>query len=649
MTPSEPVEPAFAPPSSPGRSSALAVVAALGVWAVSTFGHGTGLELAYRFFAWAQRPGTMHPDGGRAGLQRAEWLLGGLALLVALAALAQLARKVRAVRPSRAALLEAAVPWLLWAALVYLLRLVFIVYATEFAHFVQYALVAFLLCAALGGGRPQLAFLITCGLGFTDELYQHYILHDLLMGDRTHWMDWSDPVLDALGAAGGVLPFTTLLRLRAAARGEAPPDTWHLARRAVLGASVALLPLLLLDDVQVSRYLGHYRAHPFWGEFANDKPTHWPSPRRGIPLCIGGLLVTATLVEPRRRGLSVEGALGLALLAAVAIDPPSRREGRAVHEDVPRAPARRVATPPVIDGVLDDAAWQGAAVLGPFVRAIDAAAVRAEWTPGAATPQEVPLRRTTARLAWDDQALYVAFEVEDPDPWSLERADDHPDLAGASEGVAVVLDDGGDEVTYVAFGVTPTGRRWDRFCLIPEAPVDYEPWQPFLPIPRWDARDLELAVRVDGEARTVEQPLAAAEVRRAGPGGYVVEAAFPWENLRTDTTPSDQTYATLPPAPGSRWRVNLLRFERARPGPEQLGDGSPLDAAAAEALVGCGPAEFARRLRDGLLAPGSDGRFARDAVVAAWADHRFELQAWSPTFAGTMHKPAWFGVLDLLE
>lgn len=638
----DPVGSSAASSAAPRRGSTLAVVLALVVWAASTVGHGVGLDLAYRFFAWAQRPGTMHPDGGRAGLQRAEWLLGGLALLVAAAAIAQLARKVVALRPSRAALLEAAVPWLTWAVLVYLIRLGFIVYATEFAHFVQYALVAFLLCAALGGERPQLAFLATCGLGFVDELYQHYVLHEVLMEDRTHWMDWSDPLLDALGAVGGVLPFSTLLRLRGEA---AARDSWPLARRVIVITAFVLLPLLLLDDVQVSRWLGHYRHHPFWGEFSNDKPTHWPSPREGIPLCVGGLLVCATLVEPRRRGLSLEATLGLLLLVAVAVDPPSRRAGRPVHEDVPRARALRAATPPTIDGALDDEAWARAAALGPFVRALDGARARTDWVDGA--PVEVALRRTTARVAWDDRALYVAFEVEDPDPWDLERPDDHRDLAEAAEGVAVVLDDGGDEVTYAAFGVTPGGRRWDRFCLIPEAPVDYDPWRPFLPLPGWDARGLEVAVRVRGEVQVLASPLAGGAPGRAE--GYVVEAALPWEAFRTDTTPSDLTYVRLPPRPGDRWRLNLFRFERARPDPALAGDGAPLDAAAAEALIGCGPAEFARRVKDGLLVPGPDGRFPREAVVSSWADHRFELQAWSPTFAGTIHKPAFFGVLELIE
>lgn len=641
-------DPTTPPPAEGGRASPIAIVVAALVWAVSTFGHGTGLKLAYAFFQWAQVKDNLHPEGGRLGMQRAELLLGVLALAVAAVVIAQVVRRLAALRPGGAVLLRAAVPWLLWATLVLVIRETFIVYATEFAHFVQYAIVAFLMAYALGGRRPQLAFLITCGLGFADELYQHYILHDIIMGDLTHWMDWSDPVLDALGAAGGVLPFTTLMQVRAEVSGEVPPDTWPLARRALLLSAVLFLPLLLLNDVQVSRVLGHYRHHPYWTEFANDKPVHWPSSHEGIPLCLAGLVVIATLVEPRRRGLSLEVLLGLAVLLVVVVEPPSRRAGRAVHEVVPRAQVRRAAVPPVIDGVLDDAVWQGAAVLGPFAHTLDGERVRVDFVDGA--PREVPLRATTARLAWDDRALYIAFEVADPDPWAFDRPDDSAELLSVSEGVAFALDDGGDEVTYCAAGVTPQGRRWDRFCLIPEAPVDYDPWQPYLPLPGWDARGLELAVRVDGAPRVLLSPLAVTTPDDPPAKGYVVEVAFPWDNFRTDTTPSELTYGRLPPRPGDRWRMNLFRIERARPTAVEVGDpASTLDAAAAEALIGCGPERFARRLADKVLVPGDDGRFSRAAVLAQWADHRYELQAWSPAFLGTIHKPSVFGVLELVE
>lgn len=636
------------PAAQVGGASPMAIVVAALVWAVSTFGHGTGLELAYAFFSWAQQPGTLHPDGGRLGMQSAERILGALALAVAVVVIVQVVRKLVALRPTGAVLLRAAVPWLLWATLVVVIRETFIVYATEFAHFVQYAIVAFLMAYALGGRRPQLAFLITCGLGFVDELYQHYILHDILMGDLTHWMDWSDPVLDALGAAGGVLPFTTLMQVRAEVSGEPPPDTWPLARRALVVAAVLFVPLLLLDDVQVSRFLGHYKHAPFWTEFANDKPVHWPSSQEGIPLCLAGLAVIATLVEPRRRGLSLEVLLGVAVLLVVVVDPPSRRVGRKVHEVVPSAQARKAAVAPVIDGVLDDAAWQTATRLGPFVNTLDGQRIRVDVVDG--QRREVALRETTARLAWDDRALYVAFEVADPDPCGLDRPDDHADLVGVSEGVGFTLDDGGDEVTYCAIGVTPQGRRWDRFCLIPEAPVDYSPWSPYLPIPNWDARGLELAVRVAGDVRVLADPLTVTTPDEPVATGYVVEVAFPWENFRTDTTPTDLNYGHLPPRPGDRWRLNLFRIERARPTALEVGDpASTLDAAAAEALIGCEPAAFAKRLKDKLITPGADGRFQRAAVLGQWADHRYELQAWSPAFLGTIHKPALFGVLDLVE
>ena len=77
---------------------------------------------------------------------------------------------------------------------------------------------------------------------------------------------------------------------------------------------------------------------------------------------------------------------------------------------VPEIHVRRTASAPRIDGVLDDAAWSAAAPLT-LVDSLDGSK---------------PELRTIARLSWDDQALYVAFECEDPDVWGTLRQRDEP-------------------------------------------------------------------------------------------------------------------------------------------------------------------------------------------------------------------------------
>jgi len=66
--------------------------------------------------------------------------------------------------------------------------------------------------------------------------------------------------------------------------------------------------------------------------------------------------------------------------------------------------AVRTPQPPVIDGVLDDVAWTRTPPIEHFM---DHRVLRLESL------------ETTARLAWDARALYVAFDCKDPDPSSI--------------------------------------------------------------------------------------------------------------------------------------------------------------------------------------------------------------------------------------
>jgi hypothetical protein len=78
---------------------------------------------------------------------------------------------------------------------------------------------------------------------------------------------------------------------------------------------------------------------------------------------------------------------------------PSRAPGATISRPPrPVAAVVRAAAPPVLDGKLDDALWQAVAPLGPLVEA---------GTPYAADDQ------TEVRLAWDDQALYLAVRCYD--------------------------------------------------------------------------------------------------------------------------------------------------------------------------------------------------------------------------------------------
>lgn len=623
------------------RTSAPLLVLALVTWAATTFGHKQGLEWAQQVFDWAKVPGNLHPDGGAQGMAVLEGRMALFFTGITAGVLAWIGFRLRGLRPAGRVLAEEAITWGLWAFLVLLVWKCFIVYATELIHFGQYALVGCLLQLALR--RPQVAFLSAFGLGFVDELYQHYWLHVVQIGDK-HWLDWSDEILDALGAVGGILPFVTLRRLR----GEEAPDTSHLFRRALAGTAVCLLPLLLLDPRTSSWVLGSYPSwYPTWQEYANHKPTHWPAPRQGIPLLLASIYLLGTLVEHRRRPVGHAGLLLLAALLFLAIDPHSRRRGMPVHEDVPEVTIPRL--PPgqtiTVDGRLDEPAWANAARVGPLVN---------NKTVG--QKRVLDVYATRARLLWDEQALYVAFECEDPDVWARRGATkDDPALPG-DDVVELFLDDGGDEVTYVEIEVSPNNVVYDLWNFVPAAPVDHDPDCKFIGLRQWDAVGLETAVHVDGTLDLPESIATGGEQDRDR--GWTVELRLPWENFRTTTTPSGTTVRrTVEPQVGERWRMNLCRVESPR---STRSEREPADAILtreqALELTGLDPEVFDQKVKDGSIATANDPVtiekygptpvYGREGMVLVKYQQLQQLQAWAPTWRpdGSFHYPRFFGV-----
>jgi hypothetical protein len=610
-----------ATPAAPSLSRPHLAVA-LGVWAATTFGHTIGLEYAAALFAWGRAgKNWLSEAGGAVGMHRIELGLGSFFGAIALAVFANLAWKVYRLRPSRQDLVREATPWLIWATLTFLIWKCFIVYATELTHFAQYALVGFLVAWALGrGNKPQLAFLITFALGFTDELYQHYVL---AAGNPLHFMDWSDPCLDAVGAAAGILPFVTLARLR----GDVLVDTFRYVRRTVAISACVLLPLVLLNPVTTSWLLGHYHYDPFWGEYTNDKPTHWPKPSDGIPLLLSVLLILGVLLEPKRRAISQSTLAVLLALMVVAIQPPSRLKGMPVHEVVPHTLAHKTATPIVVDGVLEDA-WKSAARIGPFLQNLDGKPAR-----GA----------TYARILWDPTHIYFAFEVEDDDVWARDTTHDDSTLPG-DEVVEIFLDDGGDETTYFELEVSPKNVVQDLYCFVPRAPVDYNPDAPFRAMNAWDARGMRTAVHIDGTLDTVTHYGDSAR-KIDTDQGYVVEIALPWAAI-SPYPRSDVAHRDVPPKVGDSWRLGLYTLDRPRPDPSI----KPTDRLSkSEAMTVLGLTDEAdleaRVAATGLLRFDDAGTL--NAIQVHYA--RSQERSWAPTQSVSFHIPRRFGVLQFAE
>jgi len=109
----------------------------------------------------------------------------------------------------------------------------------------------------------------------------------------------------------------------------------------------------------------------------------------------------------------------------------------------------RTASPPVIDGVLDDAVWANAAVVDDLHQVV---------------PFEFaePFERTEVFILYDDDALYVAARLYDPEPDQITAQNMRQnDSIGQDDGFYVHIDPFNERRSGYFFGVNPNGVRQD--------------------------------------------------------------------------------------------------------------------------------------------------------------------------------------------
>jgi hypothetical protein len=199
------------------------------------------------------------------GFMRRGFLALGLAALAA----------VVVWRGPQKATLVTATAVLLTAALV--AQRVLLVAAVENVHYLQYALLTCLIARA--GPSPEGAFLIAGGLGFSDEAYQYLALPR----GTPPYFDWNDGVLNAMGAAFGIVAVLVI----SGAEMQRP----LVSRRAV----VAIMCLGIVGAL--------FFSPPVWSPFYSTTPGgrlfHRLSASEAIAI-VGGLWigVRALLAEP---------------------------------------------------------------------------------------------------------------------------------------------------------------------------------------------------------------------------------------------------------------------------------------------------------------------------------------------------------------
>jgi hypothetical protein len=233
---------------------------------------------------------------------------------------------------------------------------------------------------------------------------------------------------------------------------------------------------------------------------------------------------------------------------------PHDAEGRVLAATIPvsatppaaqvrkRYVARMATKAPKIDGKLDDAAWAAAPATNAFVNTLT----------GTAVPQ-----KTEAKLLWDKKFLYVAFENADTDVWtSLDKRDDKLWTQEADE---LMIDADGNGRTYVELQVAPNGNLFDTY--LPERRKYEDTINPKMKPFSWNSKTIA-KVRVDGTLNKREDQ----------DKGWTAELAIPLEDVKGL---DDKSTLTLPPTPGTVWRINMFRMDLPQGKPQQASGWSP--------------------------------------------------------------------------
>ena len=178
---------------------------------------------------------------------------------------------------------------------------------------------------------------------------------------------------------------------------------------------------------------------------------------------------------------------------------------------------------PVIDGKLDDEAWKAAQWSEDFVD-----------IEGSKKPK--PRFRTRMKMLWDDKALYIAAELEEPHLWG--NITEHDAVIFHDPDFEVFLDPDGDNHLYAELELNAKNTTWDLLLSKPYKDGGKA-------INGWEIVGLKTAVALNG---TLNNP-------RDTDTGWSVEIAWPWEGIK------ELSNVPVPPKDGDRMRINFSRVE----------------------------------------------------------------------------------------
>jgi hypothetical protein len=179
-------------------------------------------------------------------------------------------------------------------------------------------------------------------------------------------------------------------------------------------------------------------------------------------------------------------------------------------------------SPPVIDGDINDSAWQQARWTDDF-RDIE----------GDLKPN--PTLKTNVKMLWDDSCLYIAAQIFDPHVWATLKQ--HDEVIFRDNDFEVFIDPNNTTHQYFEIEYNAFNTVFDLFLNKPYRNGG-------TPLTNWDVEGLRSAVKVQG---TLNDPSDTDK-------GWTVEMAIPFKSINLGIP-------TPVPVGGSLWRINFSRVE----------------------------------------------------------------------------------------
>jgi hypothetical protein len=245
-------------------------------------------------------------------------------------------------------------------------------------------------------------------------------------------------------------------------------------------------------------------------------------------------------------GLYQKGGAGEADRMAIESGPADRERRVLAHRfrvDRSAAPGqaqdylvRRAAGAITLDGRADEPDWAAAAQSPEFTRAEGG-------------PKLVGAAR--AKLLWDDEFLYAFIEVDDPDVHSKYTGQDDP--LWKEDVVELFIDADGNRRGYVELQVNPRGAHFDAWFPRTRAQPHHFEWQ----------SGMKSAVDVRG---TLDE-------RGDKDSGWRAEIAIPLVDVKGMDAAMK---VAVPPAPGDRWQLNVIRVDKPKKGGIAASSWSPI-------------------------------------------------------------------------